>query len=169
MIDTPRLTLVCCTHEIFDALLQGDEAVASILGVYVQPHWTTNGEREYQWVLNRLSKPDAEPQWLMYLSVLKENNTLIGGCGFKGTPENGVVEIGYEVAPTYRWKGIATEMAEALIEFAFQHAEVAKVQAHTLGIENESGSVLKKCGMKWIEALDDPEDGKIWRWEIEKQ
>jgi len=167
-IETPRLALVCCTKEIIEALLQGDTAVANILGVQVLPNWTMNGEREFRWVLDHLSKPDAKPEWLMYLSVLREKNTLVGGGGFKGAPQDGVVEIGYEIAPMYRCQGLATEMAKALIQFAFQHPEITKVQAHTLAQENESGSVLKKCGLRKMEALHDPEDGAIWRWAIEK-
>jgi ribosomal-protein-alanine N-acetyltransferase len=167
-IETSRLILVCCTKEIMDALLQGDAAVANILGVQVPTNWTMNGEREFRWVLDNMSRPGADPKWLMYLSVLKEENTLVGGGGFKGAPQNGVVEIGYEVAPAYRCKGFATEMAKALMQFAFQQPEITKVQAHTLAIENESGSVLKKCGMQKAEALYDPEDGNIWRWELAK-
>ena len=65
--------------------------------------------------------------------------------------------------------GLATEMAKALIEKAFESDEVSYVQAHTLAVENESRSVLKKCGMTKMEELEDPEDGKIWRWEIRKE
>jgi len=69
---------------------------------------------------------------------------LAGSCGYKGEPVNGVVEIGYEAAEDYRSKGLATEKAAALINFALQQPEVNQGQAHTLAEENESGTVLKK-------------------------
>jgi len=59
-------------------------------------------------------------------------------------------------------------MAKALIQKAFESREVQVVQAHTQAVENESGSVLRKCGLKNIEEIEDPEDRKIWRWEIRR-
>ena len=101
-------------------------------------------------------------------AVLRKTKTLVGSCGYKGQPKNGMVEIGYEVAEGYRGWGLATEMAKALIQNAFKSEEVDYVQAHTLAMVNESGSVLKKCGMTKMEEIEDPEDGKIWRWEIRR-
>ena len=91
---------------------------------------------------------------------------LVGNCGYKGPPKNGVVEIGYEVAESYRGMGLATEMAKALIEFAFSHPEVKSIIAHTLPFENHSVSVLRKCGFEYISEINDPEDGVIWKWEL---
>lgn len=168
-IDTPRLTLVNATKEILEVLFEGDAAVTKKLGVHVPEHWTTNGEREFRWIADKLSEPYAAPQWLFYLAVLKSENALIGSGGYKGKPQAGMVEIGYEIATAYRCQGFATEMAKALIQFAFQQNGVTKVQAHTLAVKNESGNVLKKCGLQWMEALDDPEDGPLWRWAIENK
>jgi RimJ/RimL family protein N-acetyltransferase len=168
-IETPRLTLICCTKELLEALFAGEESLAKSLGVNLAPEWTENGEPAFRWTYDKLTQPGAKPEWWSYLPVLKAENLLIGSGGYKGEPQQGMVEIGYEIAKAYRCKGLATEMAGALIRSAFAHTEVTKVQAHTLAVENESGSVLKKCGMKKVAEVDDPEDGKIWRWEIEKQ
>ena len=99
---------------------------------------------------------------------IKKTKTLLGSCGYKGDPKNGMVEIGYEVAAPFRGWGLATEMAKALIHAAFKSNGVEYVQAHTLAEENESCSVLKKSGMKKMEELADPDDGVLWRWEIRK-
>ena len=80
----------------------------------------------------------------------------MGSCGYKGEPKDGMVEIGYEVAEAYRGRGLATEMAKALIQNAFNDNAVMYVQAHTLAAVNESGSVLVKCGMQKMEELEDP-------------
>jgi RimJ/RimL family protein N-acetyltransferase len=79
-----------------------------------------------------------------------------------------MVEIGYEVAESYRNKGLATEFASALIDFAFSHPQVTTVQAHTLAVENASCVVLQRCGMQKMETLEDPDDGLIWRWELKR-
>lgn len=167
-IETPHLTLVNCNGELLEALVESEAALAKKLGVHVPENWTMNGDRELQWIADRLSQPDAQPHWLYYLAVLKDENILIGSGGFKGAPQTGRVEIGYEITAAYRCRGFATELAQGLIRFAFAQAGVTCVQAHTLAVENSSGSVLKKCGLTWKEERDDPEDGKIWRWAIEK-
>ena len=49
----------------------------------------------------------------------KEENVVIGLCGFTGPPDpEGVVEIAYSVAPSYLAKGCATEAVIALLAYA---------------------------------------------------
>jgi [ribosomal protein S5]-alanine N-acetyltransferase len=168
IIDTPRLQLVCCNTEMLQALFEGDAKLASLLGIQVPETWTEFGEPAFRWTYNKLNAGTGQKEWLCYLPVLKEENMLVGSCGYKGDPVNGMVEIGYEVARDYRGNGLATEMAESLVKYAMLDPVIDYVQAHTLAEVNESGTVLRKCGMQKIEELEDPEDGKIWRWEIRK-
>lgn len=168
VIETPRLMLVRNDTQMLEALFESDEALATLLGIAVPAKWTEFREG-FKWTHEKITKEGVRLEWWGYLAVLTNENTLVGNGGFKGEPKEGMVEIGYEVAPDYRCKGLATEMAKALINFAFGYDEVVRVQAHTLAVENESGSVLKRCGMQKVEELTDPEDGAVWRWEIDKQ
>ncbi|MFD0329628.1 GNAT family N-acetyltransferase [Streptacidiphilus monticola] len=61
----------------------------------------------------------------------REDGLALGGAGFHGPPTDGVVEIGYDLAPGARGKGYATETARLLVAYAFTHAVVRVVQAHT--------------------------------------
>jgi [ribosomal protein S5]-alanine N-acetyltransferase len=167
-IDTPRLRLVCCNTEIIEALFEGDQRLAELLGIGIPRKWTEFGEPAFRWTYNKLNSGEDKKDWLAYLPVLRSENMLVGSCGYKGDPVNGMVEIGYEVAEDYRGKGFATEIAAALVNHAMKKDEINRVQAHTLAAENESGSILKRCGMQKMEEIDDPDDGKIWRWEITK-
>ncbi|MEP7374331.1 MAG: GNAT family N-acetyltransferase [Chitinophagaceae bacterium] len=167
-IETNRLSLICCNKEILEALFKGDEALAAFLQIKIPTKWTEFGEPAFKYTYDNILNGSGKIQWWSYLPVLKKTKTLLGSCGYKGDPQNGMVEIGYEVAEAYRGWGLATEMAKALIKNAVKNEEVDFVQAHTLAVENESGSVLIKSGMKKMEELEDPEDGKIWRWEIRK-
>jgi [ribosomal protein S5]-alanine N-acetyltransferase len=45
---------------------------------------------------------------------------------------------------------------------------VQAVIAHTLAEINASNRVLQKVGMKFVAAVDDLEEGKIWRWQIRR-
>lgn len=168
IIETPRLQLLCCNKEIIEAVLTGDDAIAALLHISIPGKWTEFGEPAFRWTLDKLNTGWASKEWLAYLPVLKESNALAGSCGYKGNPKDGMVEIGYEIAEQFRGQGLATELVKALVEQALLSKDVTYVQAHTLAAENESGSVLKNCGMQKMEELEDPDDGKIWRWEIRK-
>lgn len=167
-IETPRLQLVCCNKEILEAIFKGDESLAALLQINIPVKWSEFGEPAFKYTYEKIVTRSEKMEWWAYLPVLKKTKTLLGSCGFKGEPRQGMVEIGYEVAQPFRGWGLATEMAKGLIQQAFKSKEVNCVQAHTLAIENESCSVLKKCGMQKMEELEHPEDGKLWRWEVRK-
>lgn len=168
VLETPRLQLIAYTREMLEAYFKGEPALASLMGITIPAKWTEFGEGPFQWTYNKYLEDARNEQWLSYMPVLKQEKILAGNCGFKGYPKNGMVEIGYEVAIDYRGKGLATEMATALIHHGLKQQGVQRVQAHTLAEENESCAVLKKCGMKKMEEIEDPDDGKIWRWELSK-
>lgn len=123
---------------------------------------------------------DVSPAWLESLRAAKstdswrhgfavverESETVIGTAGFKGPPDSdGVVEIAYGIVPAKENQGFATEAATALIAFAFDEPRVRIVRAHTLPTANASTHVLTKCQFTHVGEFDDPEDGRVWRWE----
>ena len=94
---------------------------------------------------------------------------LIGSGGYKGPPENGIVEIGYALAPEVRNRGYATELANGLISNAWLCHDVSVIQAHTTAGEHASVSVLRKCGFTLADNLLDNREGSIWKWILERQ
>ena len=168
-IETDRLLLISCNFEMINCILAGDKEISKFLNVTLPEKWTENGAPAFLWTKERLTTHPEEEKWFTYLHIIKQGNILNGSCGYKGPPdENGVVEIGYEVSSSHRSKGLATEIAAALIKNAFNHPEVKKVVAHTLAEVNASGKILQKCGMKKVAEIEDPEDGLIWKWELER-
>jgi [ribosomal protein S5]-alanine N-acetyltransferase len=121
--------------------------------------------------LNQLRDAETESPWIHGFSILRRSDNLpIGQCGFKGPPNaDGMVEIAYHTYSEHERRGYATEAALAMIEFAFQVPEVIVVRAHTLPEENASTWILQKCGFRKTGEIMDPEDGRIWRWEITSQ
>lgn len=169
MIQTTRLQLLPCTLKYFEALLHGNEALAQILGIDVPEHWTEFPEMVLV-AYDKLRNDPALLGWFFYLAIHKADNRLIGTGGFKGRPTpDGVVEIGYEVSADYREQGYATEMAEVLIRFAFNHSYVQKVIAHTLEEYNAAVKVLQKAGMRFAGAVNGTDAGELWRWEITRE
>ena len=151
-------------------ILQQDEAIiARELGVGIAKNWSVFGIEIFDFVSKKMENAPKEVYWWTYLPVLKQDRILIGTGGYKGPPnDDGMVEIGYEIAPAYRGKGLATEMAKTLVTNAFTFPEIMMVQAHTLAEENASCSILKNCGFSKTAELEDEEDGKIWQWQLSK-
>lgn len=170
IIKTKNLEIIPCDTEILKAAIRGDDTLAKKINVNVQENWTEFGVGALQYALDRLIESDQEKNWWTYFPIHKQDNRLIGSGGYKGKPTtDGIVELGYEIAPKYRNLGLATEMTKGLIENAFRDERVKSIIAHTLGQENPSTKVLQKCGFKMVEELNDPDDGLIWRWELKAQ
>ena len=166
MINTERLKLIPCGLKHFEAFARSENELAKTLGVSIVEKWLVFPEAMTFGYEYLKKNPDAE-NWWTYLFISKADKKLVGNGGFKGKPdENGTVEIGYAVAPEYRGKGLATEAAKGLIDFAFLHPQIKSVQAHTLAEENESTKVLRKVGMTFVKELHDDEDGDIWQWQL---
>jgi ribosomal-protein-alanine N-acetyltransferase len=118
--------------------------------------------------LARVSAATASDPWTHGFSAVdRTNGSVIGGCAFKGPPDpDGVVEIAYGVNPDSRGRGYATEVARALVDFAFASGLVRLVRAHTQPGNSASTRVLAKCGFERVGEVVDPEDGLVSRWEV---
>lgn len=168
--ETENLKLIQCDTETLKKAIEGNAALSQKLGVIIPDNWTEFGIGALQYSLDKLSKNEEEGGWWTYFPVHKNDNKLIGSGGYKGKPtEDGAVELGYEIAPDYRNRGFATEMTKGLIEIAFKAKNVNLVMAHTLGHENPSTKVLRKCGFEKVEEINDPDEGLIWKWELKRK
>jgi RimJ/RimL family protein N-acetyltransferase len=137
-------------------LTPGDGLRAMLVSDEVSPAW-----------LERLhAAVDRDPWEFGYVVLEKMTGVAVGMAGFKGPPDdNGVVEIAYGIAPAYGGRGYATQAAKGLVEFASGDDRVRRIRAHTLPERNASTSVLTKAGFELLGAVEDPEDGLVWRWE----
>jgi RimJ/RimL family protein N-acetyltransferase len=138
------ILLVDATLELLDAAIEDEARLGELLGATVAEGWA-----DFPEVLPRLR--DALRQggiahgWGTILFVLQEPRTLVGFGGYKGAPsEEGVVEIGYAVAPGFRRRGIAGEVVRLLVARAFAEPRVRAVIAQTLAESNPSTRVLQK-------------------------
>jgi RimJ/RimL family protein N-acetyltransferase len=105
-----------------------------------------------------------EPPWIGYFA--KENNKIVGTCGFNGSPTNGKVEIDYLTFPGFENAGVATRMASALIEITESgHRPHVQVIARTPAKENASVSILRKLQFTMTREFNHPTLGKTWEWQ----
>ncbi len=168
MIETSRLRLLPCDLNLWEAVLAGNNVLSQVIGANVPRRWTENAPAFADFYQQVKKDPSLE-KWGGHLIVYRPDNLLIGSCGYKGQPNaQGEVEIGYEIKASHRERGLATEAANALVDYAFTFPEVKSIIAHTLLEENPSAKVLTKIGFKKAGEEIDPEDGPVWRWVLSR-
>jgi len=153
-IVTENLELFLQTSE---QVLASIDAMSAADRAEVSPDW-----------LARVKASNSADPWTHGFAVAQRaSGTVVGMCAYKGPPNaDAAVEIAYGINPEYQGRGYATEVARALVAFAFASGQVRLVCAHTRPEENASTHVLTKCGFEWIGEVMDPEDGLVWRWEL---
>jgi [ribosomal protein S5]-alanine N-acetyltransferase len=167
ILQTLRLDLYNCDLPLIEAVLRGNAAIAEVTDWNVPDDWTEFGEPAFKFTQARLAEFPEDAVWWTWLPVIRSEKLLAGSCGYVGRPNaEGTVEIGYEIAASRRQLGLATEAVQALIDHAFTHDEVQSVMAHTLAVPNPSTRILRRFGFLQVAELEDPEEGKIWRWEL---
>ncbi len=169
MIENQRLKLIPCELSHFEAILGNQKELESILDITVPAKWTEFPEA-IPYAYEYLKANPSTFGWGTYLFIHKQDKMLIGWGGFKGKAnELGIVEIGYEIIPDYRNRGLATEAAQGLINYAFSHPYINSVEAHTLAEANASTKVLEKGGMTFVGTMSDSEDGEVWHWRLSRE
>ena len=160
------IRLVRADLALVDAALAGDEELARALGHRVVPGWVTFPEA-LRATRARLAADPASADWGSRLFVSCEPEELVGWGGFKGPPQDGVLELGYEIAESRRERGLATAATLALLDEAFASPQVAKVIAHTLAEHNASNRVLEKAGFRF-DAEAQEGDEPVWRFALDR-
>ena len=113
--------------------------------------------------LTLLTEHPRSAPWGSYIAY--DGATPIGICAFKLAPDaEGTVEIAYMTFPPFERRGHAASMIAELNEIA-ANGGAAMVIAHTLPEENASNRALRSNGFAFAGEVEDPEDGRVWRWE----
>ncbi|HEX8645635.1 MAG TPA: GNAT family N-acetyltransferase [Thermoleophilaceae bacterium] len=164
----PRL--VAAELALLDAALEGDDALSLALGGHaVAENWHADAREAIQWTRDRVAEDPEYLRWGTRLFVAEgDPPALIGWGGFKGAPADGVVELGYAIAPAERGRGLATAAVEAMLREAFADPAVTAVIAHTLPEANASTRVLEKSGFRRDGEGRDEDVGTVWRWRRER-
>ncbi|MBQ7845402.1 MAG: GNAT family N-acetyltransferase [Clostridia bacterium] len=146
VLNTPRLTLRPMTmrdaQDIYD--YSCDKEVAR--HVLWDAHRSLADSRAY---LRYIIRQYREGMPSSYGIVLKETGRLIGTIGFMWmNTENSTVEVGYSLAREHWNKGLMTEALRALIDMAFTHLPLHRIEAQHDSTYPSSGRVMQKCGMQ---------------------
>ena len=167
------IELVHCDDALLAAALDDVWALSQRLSARVAEGLIDDEFRQaFQFSLDELRKKPELRGWWTVLFVLREPEgaTVCGAGGFRGPPRDGMVELGYSIAPSLRGRGLASEAARQLVEYALADARVSKVQAHTLSVANASTRILEKLGFVRVEEYVNPAEhtDPVWRWELRR-
>jgi ribosomal-protein-alanine N-acetyltransferase len=145
MLETRRLILRKMTMEDLDHLLRifsDPKVMQSFGGVLFDP------VRMKQWVVRNLNHQDRYGYGLFSV-ILKVSGELVGDCGLEHTEVEGSpeVEIGYDFKSAYWGRGLATEAAGAVRDYALGQLGLQRVISLIRPDNLASIRVAEKIGM----------------------
>lgn len=153
-----------------DALAVGDlQAAQQVLGdaLRLTPFLVSPGCRSV-WARRsrQVSQTPADADWVTRLLVAPTGE-VVGRAGFHGAPQDGTVEVGYEVAPEVQRRGHARAALRVLLDVAHREPGVRTVRA-TIRPDNVASRSLAEAhgfvvaGEQW-----DDEDGLETIYELD--
>jgi ribosomal-protein-alanine N-acetyltransferase len=163
-IRVERLELVPATLAHIEADMESPERLGQLLGAAVPASWPP-GEYDrsaMEFFRDRLLESDDAVGWYAWYAIHRpideDQPVVIGAGGYLGPPgADGVVEIGYSIAPEFQGRAFATELVQALVSQAFSVAGVVRVIAHTSPTNAGSIKVLERCGFTLVGAGSEPD------------
>lgn len=144
-LSTERLELVACKPELADVLPYDRGRAEEILEAALPEGWP---DEELLGLLPITGK--SAPGYGIWVVVDPARGVVVGSAGFVGDPQDGEVELGYGIHPSYRRLGYATEASKALVQWALAQEDVREVVAECEQSNIASVRVLEKVGMERI-------------------
>ncbi len=165
---TRRLYLVPFKLEIIKAAIMGNAELARVLSVEIAPNWADEEFiQNFPAIANILVEFPLQGEWGWgSLIIHQADNTLIGHVMIKIIPDGSwsptdSVELGYQVAPSYRQQGYASEATKAMADWTLSQPGMQSVTAGCDPDNIASKRVLEKMGMDLIEARE-----KVLVWKL---
>ena len=145
-ITSERLTLLPVDGSLAARIVAGD-----LTGIVPGRGWPTTDTIDG--MRYAAAAPDAPSiGWLIAL----HDGTVIGDCGWKGPPdEDGVIEIGYGLAPAYHRRGYGAEAVRALVEWSLVQPGVRGIVADSLLDNVASRRILERAGFELTRTDDE--------------
>ena len=111
------------------------------------PHPSVDYTKEY---LAYLSHHYTLGDFYDWALILKEENKMIGTCGFtRFSFPNDSAEVGYVINPKYRGRGLAPEALREVIRFGFSTIGLNRIEAKYIVGNEASRRVMEKVGMRF--------------------
>ena len=112
-----------------------------------EPHASPEETKEYLIYVAQRYRTGDFYDWSV---ICREDGHMIGTCGFTSfncPADSG--EIGYVLNPAYRGRGLATEAADAVLGFGFEHLSLHRIEAHFIQGNDASRRLMERVGMRF--------------------
>lgn len=145
IIETPRLILRHFAEDDLDALA----ALMMNAGFMRFSSGVLTREQTANFLFDRVIAPAREGLPSQFALILREEGQMIGYCGFFRQVVDDVneIEIGYRLHPDYWNRGLATEAARAVRDYAFAVLGLERVISLIHPDNHASRRVTEKNGM----------------------
>ncbi|MGV2830285.1 GNAT family N-acetyltransferase [Myxosarcina sp. GI1(2024)] len=144
-LETRRLLLRQATQENIEA----------VFAVFSDPQVTKfndlemfNRLDEASRIIERRAKGFENGRGIRWAITCKENNYLIGSCGFTWLKEINAAEIGYELKSQFWKQGIMSEALSDILQYGFSSREIEFVIAEVMLENLASKKLLEKVGFQ---------------------
>ncbi|HPB31752.1 MAG TPA: GNAT family N-acetyltransferase [Candidatus Sumerlaeota bacterium] len=161
-IETPNLLLLACEADAARALVESRILARKVIGYRLMEGWP--GAELLERLPGYVSSVERDPSllgWGVWLVIHERTRLVIGDTGFTSPPEpDGTVRITFNMHEEFRGKGLATEAARALLNWAFSWDGIRAVSARCSMNNEPARRVLEKIGMS---PVGSSEDEILWR------
>lgn len=155
-IETDRLLIITFTAEMMEAFLKGNNEIEKLVPYRVAPEYPLDVYKQFfEYKIERFRRFPNENEWEGII-IHKRDHTIMGDMGFKGGPnEEGIIDLGYSIVPSYQGNGYATEMGIAMVKWGLRQPHVKKVIATCKPDNFKSIRVLEKIGFQITNKTED--------------
>jgi ribosomal-protein-alanine N-acetyltransferase len=110
------------------------------------------------------------PDLGLWATIYKENGKFIGRCGLLPWSIDGrqEVEVAYTIARSYWGQGLATEAAEAILQYGFRQLNLSRLVSLIEPENAASQRVAEKIGMRFEKRVDEGEYTPFFIYSISK-
>jgi ribosomal-protein-alanine N-acetyltransferase len=169
-LETARLVLVQTPLEVLQERLHRDTFTADVtlpngtVRVTFPAEWPGEALDLFPMMIRQCRNAPEDVPWGGTV-IDRREWVAVGQTGFKSRPDDGVVEIGYSINPSYQNRGHATEMVDALTAWSLAQPTVSRVVAECRKDNAASIRVLEKTGFERIGQRFDRAEGPLIVWE----
>ena len=146
ILETKRLLLRRFVIDDLDALFKFYSDPEAVKYIPDAPRTYEETKEELEWFMNGHPK---YPELGLWATIYKETGELIGRCGLLPWTIDGQheVEVAFAFSKAYWGRGLGTEVAQALVQYGFEHLQLFRLVCLIEHENQASIRVATKIGM----------------------
>jgi len=131
------------------------------------PRTREEAREELEWHMNGHPR---NPDLGLWATIHKESEKFIGRCGLLPWEIGGQseVEVAYTIERNYWRQGLATEAAQAILNYGFEKLNLLRLVSLIEPENIASQRVAEKIGMRFEKRVDEDEYGPFFIYSIER-